>query len=179
MTTTASHADLSQPARPLVRDLDDLLALDAPALERLYREASTPAIGDLDGDLIGRMLVGPSAPPALADVMRRLAKWRAFPWLGKTFRSRDTRSGEGWNRVLSDRNLWFRFTTSVGRSRAGDFDAVHLDYDHPENPFFIRAIQDEVRAVAPGLFLGQAWLVVRGRPWLALYFALRSPAATR
>lgn len=185
MTTTVSHPDVSRSdarsdmGRPFVRDLDDLLALDAATLERLYREAETPEIGDLDGDLVGRMLVGPAASPGFADVMRRLARWRAFPWLGKTFRPRDARSGEGWNRVLSDRNLWFRFTTSIGRSKAGDFDALHLDYDHPENPFFIRAIEDEVRTVAPGLFLGQAWIVVRGKPWLALYFALRSPTPSR
>ena len=57
-------------------------------------------------------------------------------------------------------------------SRAGAFDAVQLDYDNPGNPGFIRAIKDEVRVVAPGLFLGQAYLMWRGQPRLVLYFGL-------
>ncbi|MGZ5971655.1 MAG: hypothetical protein ACXWP4_28485, partial [Polyangiales bacterium] len=64
--------------------------------------------------------------------------------------------------------------TSIGPSKAGPFDALHLDYDHPENPFFIRAIQDEIRTVAPGLWLGQAWLRARGNTHLALWFALQN-----
>lgn len=52
--------------------------------------------------------------------------------------------------------------------------AFQLNYDNADNPFFIRAIKDEVRQVAPGLFLGQAYVVLFGRPRLALYFALAS-----
>jgi hypothetical protein len=156
-----------------VRTVDDLLALDVPTLERMYREARTPSIEDVKGDLIGRMLPAPAANPAVQNAMRALARQKFFPWKGKTFAPRDVHAGEGWNRVFTNKNLWFRFTTSIGPSRAGNFDALHLDYDHPENPFFIRAIQDEVRTVAPGLWLGQAWIVVRNKPWLALYFALQ------
>ncbi len=158
-----------------IRGLDELLALDVDALEDLYCNATTPKVDDLKGDLVGRMLVSPAANPAVADVMRSLASASWFPWKGKTFAPRDASAGEGWNRVFTDKNLWFRFTTFMGKSKAGSFDAVQLDYDHPENPFFIRAIQDEVRTLSPGLWLGQAWLVVNGKPWLALYFALQRP----
>jgi hypothetical protein len=154
------------------RTVDDLLSYDVPTLAFLYRSAKVPAIQDLRGDLVGRMLPSPAANAAVQGVMRSLARQSFFPWKGKTFAPRDATGGEGWNRVFTDRNLWFRFTTSIGPSRAGDFDALHLNYDHPENPFFIRAIQDEVRTVAPGLWLGQAYAVVKNRPWLALYFAL-------
>ncbi|MBI2389240.1 MAG: hypothetical protein HYV09_06455 [Deltaproteobacteria bacterium] len=157
------------------RTVDDLLALDVPTLERLYRAATTPAIEDLRGDLIGRMLPSPVANAPVTDAMRALARFRMFPWKGKTFAPRAAQRGEGWNRVFSDKNLWFRFTTSIGPSRAGAFDALQLDYDHPENPFFIRAIKDEVRTVAPGLWLGQAWVVTPKGAWLALYFALQRP----
>lgn len=162
-------------ARTSSRRVDELLAHDAETLERMYREARTPELADLKGDLIGRMLVSPAANEQVADAMRALASQSWFPWKGKTFAPRGRDAGEGWNRVFTDRNLWFRFTTSIGRSRAGEFHALHLDYDHPENPFFIRAIKDEVRAVAPGLWLGQAWLLLGDRQWLALYFALENP----
>jgi len=174
-TSIANEQSFPRTQHGTVRTVDELLALDVGTLERMYREARTPSIGDLSGDLIGRMLPSPAANAAVTWLMRTLASQRWFPWKGKTFAPRDVHAGEGWNRVFTDKNLWFRFTTSIGPSRAGNFDALHLNYDHPENPFFIRAIQDEVRAVAPGLWLGQAWVVVRGRPWLALYFALQNP----
>ena len=82
--------------------------------------------------------------------------------------------GEGINRVFSDvrPRRWFRFETSIQRSRAGGFDAFHLDYDIPGNPSYIRAIEDEIRQVGPGLYLGQAYLVTRKRARLVLYFGL-------
>jgi hypothetical protein len=49
---------------------------------------------------------------------------------------------------------------------------VHLDYDHPGNPFFIRAIHDELRRLRDGLYLGQAYLIRPGTPRLLLYFGL-------
>jgi hypothetical protein len=51
---------------------------------------------------------------------------------------------------------------------------VQLDYDHAENPFFIRAIKDEIRELSPGLYLGQAWLLVGAKAHLGLYFGLTS-----
>lgn len=173
-TTSTTISSEERAARREARALDDLLRLGADELGELYRRASTPRIGDVDGDLRGRMLVSPRGGEALAAPMRRLAKWRFFPWRGKSFRPRDQAHGEGINRVFSEHSRWFRFETSIGPSRAGDFDALQLDYDLPENPFFIRAIKDEIRTLEPGLWLGQAYVVVRDRPSLALYFALQS-----
>jgi hypothetical protein len=154
--------------------LDDLIDLGEPELERLYREAKTPRIADVSGDLEGRMLTSPRVPKTIAAAMRPLARWRLFPWKGKSFTPHDAERGEGINRVLSDSNRWFKFETFIGRSRAGDFDALQLDYDHRGNPFFIRAIKDEIREIAPGLYLGQAYVMVRGKAHLGLYFALKS-----
>lgn len=171
----AAVAHETRSSDPGVRTVDDLLALDTDTLARMYRAARVPAIGEVRGDLVGRMLPAPAAPRAVQNAMRALASQSFFPWKGKTFAPRDVHAGEGWNRVFTDKNLWFRFTTSIGPSRAGDFDALHLDYDHAENPFFIRAIQDEIRTVAPGLWLGQAWLVTGGKRTMVLYFALQNP----
>ena len=51
---------------------------------------------------------------------------------------------------------------------------MQLDYDLPENPFFIRAIKDEIRELSPDLYLGQAWLRAGGKETLVLYFALQA-----
>ena len=79
--------------------------------------------------------------------------------------------------MFGDRNprRWFRFDTFIAPSRAGGFDAFQLDYDNPGNPGLIRAIKDEVREVAPGLYLGLAYLMWRKRARLVLYFGLSRP----
>lgn len=143
-------------------------------LAALYSAARTPQVTSLNGDLVGRMLVVPALPRWMNALLGRFAAWSRFPWRGKSFTAKDEFGGEGINRVFGDRNprRWFRFDTFISRSRAGTFDAFQLDYDNPGNPALIRAIKDEVREVAPGLFLGMAFLMWRGRSRLVLYFAL-------
>ena len=152
--------------------LDELLELEAPELQRLYEGASVPRLEDVRGDLRGRMLAIPSLPDAVTVLPRAWARTGFFPWRGKSFFPRSAAGGEGINRVVSDRLRLFRFETFVGPSRAGDFDAVQLDYDLDENPFFIRAIKDEIRQLRPGLFLGQAYVQIGEKATLGLYFAL-------
>jgi hypothetical protein len=161
--------------------LDELAALDCAALERIYAQGRVPGPGALGGHLRGRMLATTFLPGPLAALARAVARSAAFPWRGKTFWHGDDRPvdadqghGHGSNRVLNDITWLFRFETSIGPSRAGTFPALQLDYDLPENPGFIRAIKDEIRQVAPGLFLGQAyWMTARG-PHLVRYFAVQA-----
>lgn len=143
-------------------------------LADLYRAAETPRLRDLDGDLRGTMLASPLAGRRLGRVLRVLGAWEGFPWRGKSFSSHGDDRGQGANRLLNDRWKTAHFVTTIARSRAGDFDALVLDYDLPGNPFFIRRIKDEVRRVAPGLFLGQAWLEAGAKPFLCFYFGLET-----
>jgi hypothetical protein len=177
-------AEPSKAARPAAvsaalgpRSLDELASLTPAALEALYCGAATPALESMNGHLVGRMLVGPIFPGWMAGLVRRFAAWAWFPWRGKSFAAGNGARGEGINRVFGDRKprRWFRFETFVAPSRAGAFAAVQLDYDNPGNPRLIRAIKDEVREVAPGLYLGQAYLVWRDKPRLMLYFGLTHP----
>ena len=152
--------------------LADLLQKTGPELEELYARAHPPDPEAVEGDLRGRMLAVTALPGPLQALARRAARARWFPWLGKSFRTLGQGRGEGLNRVIRDGWRLFRFTTALGPSRAGPFQALQLDYDHPWNPAPIRAIQDEVRELRPGLLLGQAWLVGRGRGRLVLWFGL-------
>jgi hypothetical protein len=163
-------------ARPAVASLDDLAACGADELLALYREASVPTLAEVSGDLTGRMLAFPGLGRGLlARALRAFARWRHFPWRGKSFALLDANRGEGINRVFGGTRRWFRFETSIAPSRAGAFPALHLDYDNPGNPFYIRAIKDEIRRVAPGLYLGQAYLLTSKRARLVLYFGLAQP----
>lgn len=154
--------------------LAELLQLDAATLGRLYAGARVPDLAAIHGDLRGRMLAWPGLGATGNGLLRALASSDSFPWRGKSFTALGDGHGEGRNRVVSDRFKVFRFETSVGPSRAGAFDAVQLDYDLPENPFFIRAIKDEIRELSPDLYLGQAWLRAGGKETLVLYFALQA-----
>jgi hypothetical protein len=69
----------------------------------------------------------------------------------------------------------FPFATRVGPSVLDDRPAIILDYDQRENPLPIRVIHDEVREVAPKLFLGPACVKRRsGKPLLVLWFAVHA-----
>ena len=171
---TGASGTLDAAAARRLRELDSLLDRSCSELERLYAGARAPRIGDVAGDLRGRMLAWPSLErrPGVAGAIRAFAGSRAFPWLGKSFHPKTEAGGDGINRVISDRLRLFRFETFIARSKAGDFDALQLDYDLKGNPPVIRSIKDEIRELEPGLWLGQAYLKTSSRNILWLYFAL-------
>ena len=75
-------------------------------------------------------------------------------------------------RALGHQRL-FPFETSFGPSALDGQPTLILDYDLDVNPGFIRRIHDEIREVAPGLFLGPAMWKGRGDArTLVLWFAL-------
>lgn len=161
---------------PRLDPLRWLLELPVQELEPMYARAAVPRLQHVDGDLHGRMLAWPvlGRHPIAQRALRAFAASAPFPWRGKSFHAAPTR-GHGINRVLSDRLRLFRFDTFIGPSRAGDFDALQLDYDLPGNPPVIRSIKDEIREIEPGVWLGQAYLHAGGRDRLWLYFALARP----
>lgn len=165
-----SKSTAEEPVAP--QQLDDLLALSVEQLEPLYASASTPVLGEVRGDLRGRMLATTVLPAWAAGLARAWASSDHFVWRGKSLMPQTDDAGEGINRVVMDRFRLYRFETRIGPSRAGDFDALQLNYDLPENPFFIRPIKDELRELHEGLWLGQAYLAWRGRDVLVLYFGL-------
>jgi hypothetical protein len=67
---------------------------------------------------------------------------------------------------------WFPFKTRLTSSFLDGKPTFLLDYSGPVNPPFIRSIVDEIREVAPGLYLGPAALNFRGRPRAVLFFAV-------
>jgi hypothetical protein len=156
-------------------DLAELRSLSFAELEALYRAGKRPAtIGDLDGDAVGAMLAwrAPRRGP-LAWWLRTFGASSAFPWQGKSFRSHTKESGEGINRVtFFGKRRWFPFQTRFEPSFLDGKPAFRLDYSGPANPPFIRSIVDEVREVTPGLYLGPAAFLFRGKPRTMLFFAV-------
>jgi hypothetical protein len=156
-------------------DLAALRQLSFAELDQLYRSGIRPAsIADLDGDAIGAMLAWrrPTWGP-IAWWLRTFGASSFFPWEGKSFKSHNAEAGEGINRVnFFGRRRWFPFKTRFEPSFLDGRPSFRLDYSGPANPPFIRSIVDEVREVAPRLYLGPAALLVKGRPRPILYFAV-------
>jgi hypothetical protein len=175
-TTIATENGKARVAR-VARTLDDLAKLDARELAKVYDHGTVPeSLAVLDGDLVGRMLaVRRLDRGAVSSGIAAFSRGRAFPWEGKSFRHDNETTGMGINRVklgIGTRKM-FPFATRVGPSIIDDQPTVILDYDQPENPKVIRLIHDEIREVAPKLFLGPAAMKRNfGRPTIVLWFAL-------
>jgi len=166
--------------------LDELSLMSVGELEGVYRAGSVPySLEALNGELRGRVLtmVGPGGRAPLVDIIRAIEASDGFPWAGKTFTASSPIEGTGINRMRlpggRQRN-WFPFATSMARSAVDDEPCILLDYDNSHdadadaNPWLIRKIRDELREVAPKLFLGPALLNTPTRPRLMAYFALQS-----
>jgi len=154
-----------------------------------FREGEAPDA--LDGPLDGRLVTGTLGYglDAILEGITRL--W--LPWAGKAF---DPAMKEGRNRFVGParpffRVLWpgyrdlvpdgssafraFRFDTSIGDSVTDPgLSVLKIDYEHPESPWPIRLILDELVHVGQGQHLGQALLRRDGRFRRVAWFALET-----
>ena len=78
-------------------------------------------------------------------------------WIGKTF---DASHATGRNRFSAGQGveLAYPFKTAVGPGVADPIQVVKIDYDIPENPFWLRRILDEIVQVGPDHYLGKVHL---------------------
>ena len=172
------HAAAESPAAASELTLDTLAHRSYATLEALYRAAQPPrSMHAVDGAPKGRMLAVRWVDGApVARLLRAFAASPAFVWDGKTFSAHSDGDGEGINRIripgaLGRQDL-FPFHTRFAASALDGAPTLVLDYDLPRNPPYIRKIHDEIREVAPGLFLGPAMWKAASGPTTILWFAL-------
>lgn len=177
LTTQTSTATTSQ--RTSLHTLDTLAHKTSEELDALYRAATaSTTMHAADGALVGRMLAVRGLPGAVAKPLRNWAASRSFLWEGKTFQASNDTTGVGHNRIFvpglfGHQNL-FPFDTAFGPSAIDGKPTLILDYDLDVNPGYIRHVHDEIREVAPGLFLGPAMWKRGNDKTLVLWFALDS-----
>jgi hypothetical protein len=174
----ASRATSTSTSRASL-DLDALGAMKGEELAEIYRRGTVPKdLSEVSGEPIGRMLAirGVEKIGPVFGLVRRFAALRSvFPWEGKTFGAKTAERGTGINRVHFGalRMRWFPFETRVEPSVVDGAPCIYLDYAQPGNPWFIAKIRDEIREVAPGLFLGPAmWKDGHGGAAHVLWFAV-------
>jgi hypothetical protein len=181
MTMLASHSTTTTTGAKTrsLHTLDSLARMTSSELETIYRagQCSTD-MHAADGALVGRMLAVRGVPGAAASVLRRWAAGPSFLWEGKTFSATSQTRGTGINRVALGRALGrqnlFPFETAFGPSAIDGKPTLVLDYELGVNPPYIQRIHDEIRGIAPGLFLGPAMWKSGASKTLVLWFALDS-----
>ncbi|MDD5050120.1 MAG: hypothetical protein PHV93_00050 [Candidatus Pacebacteria bacterium] len=98
-------------------------------------------------------------------------------WLGKKF---DANNGTGIN-VFADSSGGqvekYPFKTYVASGiRDTNLQVLKIDYNLPENPFWLRVILDEIVETAPGQYIGKLHLrIIPGFSFSPLYFFLSKP----
>jgi hypothetical protein len=159
-------------------------------LEACFLGGATPP--PLEGPTRGRLLTttfGYGLDPIVGALSRA---W--MPWTGKAF---DPEAKEGRNLFTPGfrpvlRALWpgydldrdeggrrfsaFPFTTWEGPSAylPGGVDVLKIDYEHPQSPWLVRDVLDELVRIDDQVHLGQALLRRGGRLHRAAWFELRT-----
>lgn len=121
--------------------------LSADEVDELFRRGS---IGQIpDGDADGTAIFFPGSP--IAPLAHRLVR-RVF-WQGKVV---SARSHELTNKILPLGVRAIEADVYTGRSWFDGADCIVLDYS--KRSLVARWVRDEIRRVAPGLYLGLVYL---------------------
>lgn len=125
---------------------DAFIGMTQQQLDDLFRQSPAGAIpqGTTRGTAI--LLPGTIVAPAFRAFVRLLC------WKGKVFESGGT---ELRNFILPFGIKAIRARVSYDPSWLDGKDAILIDYS--KTSFFAQMIRDEIREVAPGVFLGKVW----------------------
>lgn len=139
---------------PRTHTLDTLAALDRDGLMALFRTLPAPGQSELDGEYVSRL-----PDYAEAEWRAAMAKVGKGGWLGKSYTPAplDGHHGHGLNRYRSPdgtirRNA--RFVWDIAPSTVDERMSLVMRYAHFANWGGGHDLIDEVRVVAPGLYLG-------------------------
>ncbi|MFI5361358.1 MAG: hypothetical protein ACHQ49_05255 [Elusimicrobiota bacterium] len=143
-----------------ITTINQLLTRDGEGLKALYQRSKPGTIPV--GESEGMASVAPGT-----DEGEESRRFFSFLWQGKVFE----RADEGTTTLVNKTFLGKSFAAKVyvGASLLDGKDSIIIDYkDTPFKPF--RIIRDEIREVAPGIYLGYAYL--RGIDYAPIVFAL-------
>lgn len=90
-------------------------------------------------------------------------------WQGKKF---DASKSMGINLISGKEK--YPFKTYVGKGLADNIDVLKIDYNIPQNPFWLRFILDEIVEISSGKYLGKVHINFFGLPFSLGYFRLEN-----
>ena len=142
-----------------IRTLGDLVALSAPQLDQLYRQSPPGPIPT--GKVDGRALYPDARFPRARSQAARIA------WQGKVFRPE---SSTAVNRFFGVRAI--KGNVYSGASWLDGGPSMILDYEGTSRIY--GNYRDEIRQVAPGLYLGLMYDRTTNPPAFKMYFAFNA-----
>jgi hypothetical protein len=145
---------------PHVHSAEQLLRLSPPELDWLYQHAAVGAVPE--GKARGQAILAPGTRWA-----RPISKAARIFWQGKVFRGAEATAV---NRFFGLPMI--RANVSYGESWRDGRPAIILDYRDTSRLY--ANYRDELREVAPGLFLGLMYARTAPQPTLTMYFALET-----
>ena len=93
-------------------------------------------------------------------------------WHGKKF-NRELATGINLFKAKETVQEKYAFKTYVGKGLKDTIQVIKIDYNLPNNPFWLRLILDEVVEVEPGKYLGKLHVnIVPGMPFTLAFFEL-------
>lgn len=137
-----------------VTSVEALRRLSTGELLQLFTTLEAPGIPEMQGEYSASLL---AQPFWLASVAGRAVLKNPFQtWLCKAFRPVDDETGRGYNTFQQGRRVVQRYPmlTLMGPSRFDGRPAYQLIYRHFQSLCAAMYMVDEVRRVAPGLYLG-------------------------
>jgi hypothetical protein len=139
-----------------IRTIDDLITLSAPQLDQLYRQSQPGPVPT--GKVRGRALYPESRFPRARSSVARIA------WQGKIF---DPESSTATNRFFGVKAI--KGNVSTAESWLDGAPSMILDYEGTSKIY--GNYRDEIRQVAPGLYLGLMYDRTTSPVSLKMYFA--------
>ncbi|MDP2228774.1 MAG: hypothetical protein Q8J78_14990 [Moraxellaceae bacterium] len=132
----------------------DLRTLSTDELRRLFADLPAPTLAEMDGEYAARLLAQPGW--LAGRVGRAVLEGRLHHWLCKAFRPVDADGGRGYNTFLQGGQIVQRYPmlTLIAPSRFDGRPAYQLVYRGFHSACGSVHMVDEVRRVAPGLYLG-------------------------
>lgn len=167
---------------PHVSDLTEpqLSRMDFKALMPLFARLPAPSVSEMNGEFAARLLAQPNA---LAQFMGELTVNNPLMpgrWLCKAFRPVSEQAGRGYNAFahLGRQVQRYPMHTLIAPSRYDGRPAYTLVYAAFGSMCGAIHMVDEVRRVAPGLYLGLGtWGFTDRQRQVALPFVLSGPVA--
>lgn len=133
---------------------EGLLLLSTQQLLQLFKTLEAPAVKEMQGEYAAYLLAQPNW---LADQVGKITLNNPLQsWLCKAFRSIDEETGRGYNTFLQRGRIvqQHAMATMIAPSRYDGRPAYQLVYRHFHSLCGSIHMVDEVRRVAPNLYLG-------------------------
>lgn len=122
-----------------------------------------------------KLFLGGVVPnPAPDGLYRGSVSGPKVSWLGKRFSAATSRGINSFDDDTDGQREQYPFRTYVGKGlRDLGTDVFKIDYNVPENPWWLRTILDEIVEIDPGHYLGKVHVqLIPGYPFTLAYFEL-------